>query len=154
MVLSVKKSFLGDSEMGFVSDSMNRPYVQWSGMLNQIYRTFVSHSFMEFRNYFILYVRDRGQGVLEENSVIWKWQDHCTHETTEAMTACKTPIQDQSSQYSSIARDWLTSSPTATVSVIDNWRLLKREEPVFFKGVVHGRSALLWWVVPHSWIYW
>lgn len=40
-------------------------------------------------------VGSRGQGGLEQNSVLWTWQDPCTHALTAAMAAKRKPAQDQ-----------------------------------------------------------
>lgn len=48
------------------------------------------------------HVGSRGQGGLEQNSVLWTWQDPCTHALTAALAAKRRPTQHSSMDWEGV----------------------------------------------------
>lgn len=79
------------------------------------------------------------QGGPEENSALWTFLGHRTHEFTAAMVACRGPSRDQASQHSRIEWKELASLHLSVGSHRHPWAL-RREQPVFLK-----KWGSWWW---------
>lgn len=56
-------------------------------------------------------IQAKGCGEPEQNSVLWLWQDHFSHQLTAPVGACTEPAHEQAGQRSRMEWEGFMSSP-------------------------------------------